>query len=86
MARKNDNTILYILAGAAVVGYFAFKKGLLTTQTPPPQSSLNSLRAAIPPPAGLQQIPGVASELPDLPDIGIIAPKLDPTGAQVTLF
>jgi hypothetical protein len=84
---NKDNTTLLIIGAVAVVGYFAFKKGLLSAPAPaPPTSNLNQIRAAIPPPGGLQQIPGVASELPDLPDIGIIAPALDPTGAQVTLF
>jgi hypothetical protein len=39
-----------------------------------------------PPPAGFQKIPGVSDELPSLPDIGIIAPAIDPTGMQITLY
>jgi hypothetical protein len=81
---KKDSTIIWVLAGVAVVGYFAFKKGLVTL--PVPGQNLNQIRAQIVPPAGYQRIPGVASELPDLPDIGIIAPALDPTGMQITLY
>jgi hypothetical protein len=81
--KKNDSALI-ILAAVAVVGYFAFKKGGALNQA---QTNLNSLR----PPTALlnpnfQVIPGVSNELPALPDIGIIAPKLDPTGMQITMY
>ena len=81
---KKDNTALFLIIGAAAVaGYMYYKKGL--TSAVPAQGSLNDLRQSYPA-AAPQVIPGVATELPDMPDIGIIAPKLDPTGMQITLY
>jgi len=84
---KKDNTLLFVLAGVAIVGYLAFRKGsALNPGTPVPGQSLNQIRAAMIPAAGMQNIPGVSDELPDLPDIGIIAPALDPTGMQINFY
>lgn len=75
MARKNDTTV-YLLIGAAVVGYLAYKKGIFTKGVIPGSPAV--------PPAGLQSTSNVATELPSLADTGIIAPKIvDVTGMQL---
>jgi hypothetical protein len=81
---KKDNTALWLIGAAAVAGYFLFKQGGALN---PAQPGLNSLRQPVAlNNANFQKIPGVADELPALPDIGIIAPALDPTGMQITLY
>lgn len=83
MAKKDNTAVMLLIGAAAVVGYLYYKKGL--TSAVPVQGSLNNLRQSYPA-AVPQVIPGVASELPSFPDIGIIAPALDPTGMQITLY
>lgn len=78
---KNNNSTLLIVLGAAVVGYLMFRKGGALNQV----QQINPATGQVPA-AGFQKIPGVASELPSLPDIGIIAPSLDPTGMQITMY
>lgn len=76
---KNDTTV-YLLIGAALVGYLAYKKGIFTKGVVPGS-------AAALPPSGLQSTSGIGLELPSLVDTGIIAPKtIDVTGMSLDLY
>jgi hypothetical protein len=81
--RKNNDT-LYILIGAAVVGYMAYKQGVFN------KGPINAPSAMLPgqTQGGIQSVQNsMALESPSFADTGIIAPKqIDPTGEQITFF
>lgn len=80
---KNDNT-LFIVAALAVVGYIAFKKGLIPGMKPASAAPVVALPGSTT--GGLQSVQSVAQELPSFSDIGLIVPKVDPTGEQLNFY
>lgn len=66
--------MIYLALGVAVVGYFAFKKGLITIPgIAPAVSSVPVASTAI----------AIPYDQPKGEDISVIAPKLDPTGMSL---
>jgi hypothetical protein len=85
MAKKNENTLL-ILAGVALVGYFAFKNGLFTHPAAVAAPAVQPGAALLPPSYAVQDPHQIAIEQPAPDVIGIYAPNLDPTGRSITLY
>jgi len=82
---RKDNTTLYLVLGAAALGYLAYKKGLFTTLTNAPAGTLTVPGQTS---GGLQSAQTVAVEQPSFADVGgIIAPKqIDITGMSLDLY
>jgi glutaminase len=79
MARKKDNTTLWIIGAVAIAGYFAFRSGgfLNKSTTGSPVTSL---------PMVPYNPAGIATELPSAETINVYTPSLDPTGQSLQLF
>lgn len=91
---KKENTTLLIVGALAVVGYFAFRSGgflsPVSTQRDPLTGALLP-KGQTPTPAPMPQLSnpndiGIVDTMPNINDLGIYVPQVDPTGMSIQLF
>jgi hypothetical protein len=83
VARKKDNTIVWVLGAVAVAGYLYFKKNAALNTAAPVQSPAPLVAKELPSPSNPHDI---AVETPGRDVIGIYLPSIDPTGNSLQLF
>jgi hypothetical protein len=78
-----DNTTLYLIIGAAVVGYFVFRQGGILNKLPATAAVPGSLSPTLQQSAAL--LPGQVTTQPDPGQFDLI-PSLDITGQQISFI